>query len=971
MQVSRMRGAPCHSRNHVSVTPFTAPDPGRLWQELLCICNTHQSSWKTWRSLVFQVMMISLALLSTELADGNADWRESSETHKSLSVPELAKLVLNTECTSPILKRPQGPPFRDGIPQGCLYRFDNKYVPLSDVTTSSNCGAWNCKGNPSKHYYIDKSDSGMYNAREALVKFSDSGRPLNAYINVRKGSKYVREPVSLDSVYKVTRAYAEAKNNTFYRRNIITLKQIMTNSLERIYLCHYFWLDGETGCWQLRPHGNSKTDRPYIATQSSKMEDMKTKLETSNPATVYKHQFTASGGVLHSESASAEPRNRTQIYNINRSRKLAERSSDWLSAVIRQQQEQRVQGDPYVRNIKLGENPMGVNFTQQQLTDIERFCTNPRKCSILSIDMTYNLGDFYVTNTVFENLSLISCRTGKHPTFKGPDLVHFSKDEEAFQFLASEMVGNNPLLKNIQFFGTDDDPATYNGFKKGIGGNIGHLLCHNHMKDNIKRKLSDLKFPLSVAREIEHDIFGKQVGDTYYKGLVDAENECEFQETLLILGEKWNEMEKNATKNVPPLFYSYFIKSKAEKIMTKMIQPVREKAGLGIPAQPYTQNRVESMNKLSKLQGNWDKHDWATVNEQQFDLVKMQYEEATKAIYKCGQYRLSEEYRSFEVEPNVWHGMMADQRKKHLKKFLSAPLVVEPMLTEVPSHVEPSGVKLSISSSQVNLPLSANTINKIWKNAEKIIQNNGVTKPPGAKTDDSRIVIRNAQGESSSDKGSPFVHVIYSKGGKMECECQYFKSMHICEHTVAAAEDMNVLRQYVEWAEKNKRNPVLSALYRGSLPKGAGKKPGQRSRQAKSKPDIEHVVDPLPVNMSHPFTEYYHNNNPFIVVFVDEVADKKALCPTCNLHFATRVKIKPFDLILKHKERYLYPDKANIWVPTRYQTRDVFYHLQLQCVQPRHPYFKNSFILISDDVKGKLDTSHKQILKQEFDLNLL
>lgn len=79
-----------------------------------------------------------------------------------------------------------------------------------------------------------------------------------------------------------------------------------------------------------------------------------------------------------------------------------------------------------MRNISFDDSVMCVLCNEQQLKDIERFCCNrePTTCSVLGIDPTFNLGDFYVTVTTYENLMVISRKTGKHPVFVGPMLVH-------------------------------------------------------------------------------------------------------------------------------------------------------------------------------------------------------------------------------------------------------------------------------------------------------------------------------------------------------------------------------------------------------------------------------------------------------------------------------------------------------------------------------------------------------------------
>ena len=57
---------------------------------------------------------------------------------------------------------------------------------------------------------------------------------------------------------------------------------------------------------------------------------------------------------------------------------------------------------------------------------------------------------------------------------------------------------------------------------KTVFPNTVQLQCFIHMKDNILRKLSDFLLPQSVREDILQDIFGKQRGTVYVKGLVDS-----------------------------------------------------------------------------------------------------------------------------------------------------------------------------------------------------------------------------------------------------------------------------------------------------------------------------------------------------------------------------------------------------------------------------------------------------------------
>ena len=73
---------------------------------------------------------------------------------------------------------------------------------------------------------------------------------------------------------------------------------------------------------------------------------------------------------------------------------------------------------PYIREFMLrhGNQPAIVAFLDQTLVDLQRFCAAGQECvSPLVIDTTFNISDYYFTQTAYLNLSLLFKDTGKHP----------------------------------------------------------------------------------------------------------------------------------------------------------------------------------------------------------------------------------------------------------------------------------------------------------------------------------------------------------------------------------------------------------------------------------------------------------------------------------------------------------------------------------------------------------------------------
>ena len=63
-----------------------------------------------------------------------------------------------------------------------------------------------------------------------------------------------------------------------------------------------------------------------------------------------------------------------------------------------------------------------------QINDIFRFCAISKQgaSEVLSVDLTFELPEFYVLVTSFENPMLIN-KLGKHPTHTGPVQIQHKK----------------------------------------------------------------------------------------------------------------------------------------------------------------------------------------------------------------------------------------------------------------------------------------------------------------------------------------------------------------------------------------------------------------------------------------------------------------------------------------------------------------------------------------------------------------
>ena len=111
----------------------------------------------------------------------------------------------------------------------------------------------------------------------------------------------------------------------------------------------------------------------------------------------------------------------------------------------------------------------------------------------------------------------------------------------------------------------------------------------------------------------------------------------------------------------------------------------------------------------------------------------------------------------------------------------------------------------------------------------------------------------------------------------------------------------------------------------------------------------------------------HHSDKPFVVTFIDDSPKAQELeCRTCKTGFIRRTKILPFDIVLAHEERWIYPDQKDKtkWVPSA-TTTTKYYCIRKNCIMQRFPYLNVSFLEVPSTTKENLQISHFKLLEEE------
>ena len=426
------------------------------------------------------------------------------------------------------------------------------------------------------------------------------------------------------------------------------------------------------------PHGNSQQNKPYYPTLPSTMSAIKEQCLSGKegPKQVVSEVSSMVGGVLCASDACELPRNEQQVSDLKQRQKkgvIANANPCDELAVVMQKAYLEESNQRFIREVKTLHEPGIVVAVDRQLDDLIRFCTDESQFGILTVDPTFSLGAFDVTVTTYRHLMLECRRTRNYPAFIGPVLIHFKKSFSTYLFFSSTLVGLRPPLSYLKSFGTDGELALYQAFKHSFPSAV-HLLCSIHVRRNIKSKIQEMGITESVQQIILGDIFGKQVGAQYIEGLIDAENDQEYENGLQSLIRKWKALDANEDGPVCS-FTGWFVQYKNAAVKEGLLRPNRQRAGLGDPPSQFTTNASESVNALLKNKMDYKKHELPVFLDKLKEVIDEQERELERAIIDRGKYKFCTDYQYLVKKQSDWFLKMSGvQRETHLKKVAKANL---------------------------------------------------------------------------------------------------------------------------------------------------------------------------------------------------------------------------------------------------------------------------------------------------------
>ena len=288
---------------------------------------------------------------------------------------------------------------------------------------------------------------------------------------------------------------------------------------------------------KIKPHGNSKGDRAFFRTATSTKKRIEQLASSSTPKAVVSELTRERGGEIEARGIALLPRDCRQVSYARQ--KQSTSTCDPLYSIMLECKLAQGTASVFVQDVKAAPYPMSVSCFEWQIQDMVRFLTCNHHFSVLTVDTTYKLGEFYVTPMTYHHLMVEDIKTKRHPVMLGPLLVHQKVDFPAFNYFASTLIGLRKELKHVLAFGTDGDKAIVEALSHNFPFAV-QLRCFLHFKKNVEQKLKEFGVPTQIMQEFLLDTFGKRVANTYHEGLVDSNSVQEFDECIENLKPLWD-----------------------------------------------------------------------------------------------------------------------------------------------------------------------------------------------------------------------------------------------------------------------------------------------------------------------------------------------------------------------------------------------------------------------------------------------
>ena len=193
------------------------------------------------------------------------------------------------------------------------------------------------------------------------------------------------------------------------------------------------------------------------------------------------------------------------------------------------------------------------------------------------------------------------------------------------------------------------------------------------------------------------------------------------------------------------------------------------------------------------------------------------------AVFGRCQYHLIEEFSFLQVEESNFYAM-TDLQKKSLKKKFSIKITET---EEVPCTNQTQSLSVSPEDAQI-IDIPFPLLKGMFDKAATLVGNQlHIWKMPTNSNCQPIFMVPSTSSENAHKV------VVFPEGGKVTCDqaCVNWCTYSLCFHTVAVAETMKRLKEFLNWFKKLKHSPNPTSLANINMPKNKGCKCGTRKRK--------------------------------------------------------------------------------------------------------------------------------------------
>ena len=327
-------------------------------------------------------------------------------------------------------------------------------------------------------------------------------------------------------------------------------------------------------------------------------------------------------------------------------------SADYIQTVISQ-----LDNHPFVQHLVplKGKPPGFVLYVADQLNDIVQFFSaDARYPSIMGIDRTFNLGECYVTCTVYKNNRVLRKTSQEPPIMLGPVYLHWDGCYESYhgffshlqcKFDSITLAGMEVGIKDL-LVGSDEERPLTKAIQRCFPDST-MLLCTCHLEDNTRRRLQNkVGVDKKTQKLVLQDLFGPD-------GLSSANDTFQFEEIAHTLQSKYEES--------VPLFTRYLRQKLLPAIREHVVAPRIQHENIPIN---WTNNNCEAINHLLKLETNWKPEKVPDLIEKIYRIVQLQYADIRQALHGQGNLQLAPHVQHLQVAHINWTAKTEDEKNK-------------------------------------------------------------------------------------------------------------------------------------------------------------------------------------------------------------------------------------------------------------------------------------------------------------------